>query len=386
MKRRGVISLLGGSLFSVSGCLRLSEGGGTGTGQQTATEGATTTATGSETATGTQAESTTADSAQAAYPMGLSEDGATPLLFSGHVRTLLQSSFRAAWTKFDVTNTEVMWQKEYDVDSGSALGRWTRRGGSGEVTIYRDGSEAFWREDMDDRVTYGEDAEGFDIANVTWAVEVKALLEVFSWGAPELVADSPAVWRVAATGFEEGATSPGHLDGELLGLDSAWLEVTEDGVIQAMEATYQASEPTGDELRVTSEYTVEGVGETSVPDPSWLADARENAPVVSASLTDDGRFCRLEIESGNRIEAGSRLKLTNVDTNDRTVVPLERPVEPGTPVYIYKDREEFDGFYMGGISRGSVPADVSPEPFDGSYEVSAVRKTTTYNQNRVQIP
>ncbi|WP_439026650.1 hypothetical protein [Haloarchaeobius sp. DT45] len=389
MRRRRALSLLGGALFSISGCLRLDQGGATATRTDTpGSRSATATATGTrmETATAGTTSETTAEPVEPSYPMGLSEDGATSVLFTSHVRTLLQTSFRASWTKLDVTDTEIMWQKEYEVDTGSAVGRWTRRGGGGDVTIFRDGSEAFWREDLGDRVTYGEDGEGFDIATVTWAVEIRGLLDVFSWGTPELVQRSPGVWRIEATGFEDGAVSPGHFDGPLVGLDAAQLEVTEDGVIRSAEATYQVRPPdSGDTRRFASEYTVDSVGDGSVTDPPWLADAKEDAPVLSASLTDDRRFCRIEIASGNRIEGGSRLKLSDMEGPGRTVVPLERPVEPGVPVYIYKDEERFSGFVAGGIARGSVPSGVSPEPFESTYEVSAVRKTTTYNQNRVQI-
>ncbi|MCT9097001.1 hypothetical protein [Haloarchaeobius sp. HME9146] len=337
--------------------------------------------TGSQTAvssaTATEQEQTTDQPDEPEFPMGLSENGATQLLYSAHVQALLQTSFHVEWSKLDLTNSELRWQKEYQADVGQALGSWTRQNG-GPVRIFRQGSEAYWREELGDRTTYGKDNEGFQIGKVAWSVEIQKLLEAFSWGAPELVSESPAVWQIEATGIETPSAVPGHMEGEVLDLTAGAMTVTAGGVIRTSEATYKVRRLDGQELRVSSQYTVDSLGEVTVDAPSWLPTARENAPTIEASLTDDRRFVRFEVVAGNRLEPGSRITVFADDQQTKTVVPLEQALEPGVVAYLYRDGEMATGVARGRIERGSVPSDVSPAPFEKSYNVTAFRTTNNY--------
>jgi hypothetical protein len=118
----------------------------------------------------------------------------------------------------------------------------------------------------------------------------------------------------------------------------------------------------------------------SVSKPDWVATARDQIPSVSAAVVDGGDFVRLEVTSGNRIAAGSRISVFARGSDEKVVADLTDPLKPGTTAYVAKERRlsEISGYWEGSLSRGSPPSETPPEPFDSSYELTAARQTSEY--------
>lgn len=357
----------------MAGCLRLSPDGGS-----SPTDEAPTAA--PETATATPSPTTTfpADSTPT-YPSGLSADGVTAFLYPTHVKTLAATSYRTRWTKLDRRDSVLKWQKQYRADPQGAFGTWTRTEG-GPVEIYRYPGGGYWRESLGDRVTFGDDGAHRWSRVANWAVELAPLLRAIAWSAPTRVNEErPAVWELTGTGIAEASAVPGHHEpGEVLAVDSASLTVDERGIIRSVTADYRLREgKDGEEFSYAIEFNVDSIGAVSVPEPSWLATAKEQVPTVTASLTDDRRFVRVRIESGNRLEPNSRISVFDAERDAKFIVPLDAPVEPGQPAYLYTATPEA-AFSMGDIARESPPSDVSAGQLSSTYELAAFRRDTRY--------
>lgn len=382
MKRRALLGVLG--TIGVTGCLRLTNDGGTAATSPVSTTGTvvdTSTPTQADASTPTQTETSTAEASSTSddpsLPSGLTEDGVTAFLYPTHARTLRNTSFRARWTKLNQTNSEIQWQRTYLGDQDVAFGTWNRENGNA-FEIYRDGRNNYWQEVLGDRATYGSD--NGDRGAAIWGREVQPLLEAADWSPPERVNETrPARWTVTSNGAVTDPPVPGYNDqGELVSISSARMTVDERGIIRSIEAAYTIDRNQR-ELAFRSKYTIDSIGTISVREPDWLGTAREQAPVVEGTLTDDNQFVRMTIESGNRLEAGS-VVFVNVGSgfhhfNGR----LDAPVEPGEPVYLYKPGDAPDtGGVDAGISRGSPPTNASPATLDGSLSLGSRRWTTTY--------
>ncbi len=364
MRRRALLGGLGTGV--VGGCLRLS-----GNGDGGATDGGS----GS---TGDGGQSTAVvGSSDVEFPVGLSEEGATSFLYSTHVEALRETSFHVQWAKLDRSHSAIKWRKEYRADPDGAIGNWNRDPG-GPVEIYRFPGGSFWREELGDRYSYGKDVKPDWFRTVLWAVEINPLLEAFRWNGPERVNESrPAVWEVTAADVETPSTVPGYHRGRLLSVDSATLRVDERGIIRSARGTYRIEDDDGTEFEYEIRYSIDSLGTISVEEPSWLATARDRRPRATAELTEDKRFLRFTIEDGNRLEGDSRISIFKIPQPGKTVIQLDEPVEPNEPAYLYRSGPD-DGFSEGAIARGSPPTDVSVTPFDGTYQVTALRRTTNY--------
>lgn len=374
MKRRGLLALLAGG-SGLSGCLRLaSTGDSTPTGRTETASPATPGGTGERTPT---AERT--PPGDASFPIGLSEDGADELLFETHARTLSGSSFHVEWTKVDRTRSEIEWQKEYRGDHGVALGEWVRIDG-GTVGMYRSGPDAYWREDIGGGYTYGNDPSGYDVDRVLWAGELRALLEAGAWEPPSVVQEAPrTTWELRADGISTASASPRDTAGSIVSISAATLEVDDRGVIRHLEAVYAVDQAENDPAaEYETRYSVSSIGDVSIDPPAWLPTAEERAPIVSVSLTDDRRYVKLRIESGNRLEPGTVIQVHDRERRDSRIhLRLDEPLEPGTTAYIYQYRPA-DEFPSGRISRGGRPSDASPEELANDYDIWARRRDSLY--------
>lgn len=377
MRRREALACIGS--ITVGGCLRFSSDGGASPGQPTGTA-ATSDApspTGVPTTQPTASAPTTTGTPS--YPNGLSADGVSEFLFPSHVRTLSATSFRSRWSKLDVADSFLKWQKQYRADPQAALGTWSRIDG-GPVEIYRTAGDGYWRESLGDRVTFGNDGTHRRTRLSSWAVEIAPLVRAAEWGPPTRANSArPATWEVSATGIADASAVPGHhVPGEVLAIHDASLTVDERGIIRSATAEYRIREGMdGEEFDYSIEFTVDSIGRESVAEPDWLPTAESSVPVVSASVTDDRRFVRFLIESGNRLEPNSRISVFNTDRDAKFIVPLDEPVEPGTPAYLSTPTPEAS-FSEGDIARGSPPDDVTAGTLPGSYEVAAFRRDTRY--------
>lgn len=376
MKRREMLTVLG--TIGVSGCLRLSNEPGTAT---TTTPPVSTTDTLVDTSTPTQSDTstpeTTTTAADPSLPSGLTEDGVTAFLYPTHARALRNTSFRARWTKLNRTASEIEWQRTYLGDQGVALGKWNRENGNA-FEIYRDGTDNYWREVLGDGATYGNDNGQRDPA--IWGQELQPLLTAADWSPPERVDETrPARWTVTSSSAVADPPTPGYNNqGDLVSISSARMTVDERGIIRSVEAAYTVKRNQR-ELTFQINYTIDFIGTASVSEPGWVATAREQTPVVRATLTDDNQFVRMTIESGNRLEAGSVVFVNAGSDFHNFHTNLDEPIDPGEPVYLYKPADAADtGGVDAGISRGSPPANASPATLEDSLLLASRRWTTTY--------
>lgn len=378
-----MLGLLGTA--SVAGCLRLEGGAETSTTGDDSVTARTTdpdSATGDDSTTTEQlgeSDTTTERPEEASYPVGLSDDGVSQFLFDAHTRALTGTSCRTSWRKLNHTQGSIDWERTYEIDSGDAVGAWTTSEG-GTVSMFRSGSDGYWREELGDTVVYGEDEEGFSWRRVSWGVEIAPSLAAFDWGAPERVNENrPAVWEVSTTAIADASSSPGYIPGTVTSLEEATMRVNEDGVIVSFHSTYTVEEDgrEGETLTYESSFRTEAVGEVSVAAPSWVSTARERVPVVSASFASDPGIVEITVESGGPLVADSRLVLVpESGPSDRREVELDEPIESGTTVYVW--HEEGDPFREARLSRGSPPTGASPSSLPDALELYMYRDARVY--------
>ncbi|WP_435316795.1 hypothetical protein [Haloarchaeobius sp. TZWSO28] len=372
MKRRALLGALSG--VAAAGCLRLSSGGEGETRTETKT-----TRTATETATRTQTETQTRTGrvGELEYPSGLSDDGIGGFLFAFHTQALSGASFHSKWAKIDADNSRMEWQKEYQVDDGAAYGSWTRAHLGTPVEIYRDSSDGFWREDMGDHYTYGNDRQNYAVRELTWRWELEPLLRAADWNEPSLVTEEyPAVWRVEATAIADETAVPDHYRGTLQDL-SATVEVDENAIIRSVEATYRVTQPDGDTRSFVSQFELDSLGAVSVSKPAWVSTARAEVPTVSATFVDNMRFVKLTIESGVQIEPGSVVYIPKENGSSAWERRLDEPIEPGVETFLYQNggQKTFNDL---SIVRGSKPSGVTPPQFDADSRVFARRRNNEY--------
>ncbi len=406
MNRRQVVATLGS--IGLSGCLRLVGSSGsetrsptlTPTGQgveadPTVTEPteATTTDTPTERHTPTESPTET-QTPRPSYPIGVSASGIenAEFLFATHIDTIRELSARIQWSKLDRTHSYIQRKKTYRVEGVNERGDWQRKDG-GAVGIYRNGLLDFWREDLGNRFTYGEDEsdnQGYEPA--FFGIEVLPLLIAGDWGQPIRINEvRPAIWELSTDSANPVSRFPGYVDDDdvSMSMGEATLQVDSNGIIRSVEALYQIKESEdsgGDETTYQTKYQVDSIGETTVSEPSWLSKARERAPTATATLTDDRKFLQFIVESGNRLEDG-----TVLDFNDKLNEPgnpinirLEEPLETGTVSYLFTESPAEEGS-SGQISRGNQPADVDPITLDSDYFLG-VRRRATHYLDTIDVP
>jgi hypothetical protein len=374
MRRRALLGLL--AVGGTAGCLRLEGGGGTET-NATGTGRAATVDTATATATDTATETETTERGDPTYPFGLSDDGVDTYLYSTCQTATSELSYRAAYTKIDVGSGDLLWQREYDVSEGTALGHWNRNGG-GPVDAYHSvGGDFLWREEVGDGYTYGVSSRP-RFKEIFWAEEFQPLLKGLAWGTPERVNDDrPAIWEVPADSVGETVRSPGHMGGELKSVGGARLRVDENGVIRLLQAVYDSSDAGGNVRRKRFRFELSDVGAVSLSAPSWVETAREKHPEFSAQLTDDRKYVRLTMESGS-IATDSRISLfEGPDRGRKFVGRTDREVSAGDELYLHAESDS-GKFNDAGIGYGQRSAVGTPPTLDGEYHVVAFRRDTKY--------
>lgn len=388
--RRAFLTAIGA--IGLGGCLRLSTEGETAAPSPTArstdeteSEGAVT----AGTATPAPPDNTkpTATS-EATFPDGLSDDGVSSFLFSTHQRTLSRRSFRAAWTKVNRSASFMKWQKEYTVDSGEALGRWTREWGA-PVEMYRYPLGDYWREDLGPRYTFGQDqSQNQGHPPETWGIELQPLIRAVDWSAPTRVNDDrPAVWEVTAEAIADQAAIPGYHIGEIIAIESGSMTVDEHGVIRRVDAVYQIREADGTELDYEIQYTIDEIGQVTFSAPDWLSTARERVPELAAERTTEAHAIRIELVSGNQLEPRTHLFADEEQTaNTGFGVTLEEPVTADEPVFLYRPADAPDGgFIDAGLTRGSPPEPDEAQELTMQYGVMARREATQYFTQDISV-
>lgn len=368
MQRRELLAGLG--VASLSGCLRMVSGGDDGEGTtapETTTAPPETTTTPPETGT-------------PELPEGVNDGGVTEFLYPSHVRQLEATSFHTAWTKLRESNSTIELQKEYRSEPTRAIGNWQRNVG-GTVEMYRTGDGGYWREQLGERTTFGHDLplnNGHE--PLVWGVEIKPFLDVTSWSAPARANETrPAIWELSLSGLAEEGESPGYEEGSIVSVDGGTMRVDEEGIIRSLNATYGIQTPETGSETFQIQYEVDSIGDVSVSPPGWLDTAREQAPQLAVSTTEDDRFVRFRIESGNRIEPESRVVLQNNSTGQPSYATLSDPLDPGVDYYIYFPETNSTGVVQTNVYAGDPPEDVSAQTLSGDYWLGPMRETENYS-------
>ncbi|MDX1748504.1 MAG: hypothetical protein R3324_21435, partial [Halobacteriales archaeon] len=271
------------------------------------------------------------------YPLGLTRDGVEPFLFDQHKNELSTTGFHTVFTAINRADGSIKEHKEFEVETGFALGHWTFDQG-GPVTMFRSSDGGFWREDLGDHFTYGEDRDNYSIHTVVWGAWTEPVVTGGEWGPPELVSGgAEAAWRVETTGFDPSTEVPGFFMGDLEALD-ATMTVNHQGIITRLDAAFEATLTHGGTTEYEIQYEVGSIGEVTVNEPDWVSTARERRPQVSTALTDDRQFVRLEHEAGNPIEPNTRWVLWDHDVaNGEINYFLKEPITEGETVYFYEE-------------------------------------------------
>lgn len=377
MRRRALLGLVA---VGSSGCLRLTGGSGS-RGSPTPAPPADTAEDRSSPAgdqpdrTAGPAETTAQEGeGQPALPVGLTEDGVESFLMGTHQNALAGTGFRTEWTLVRVDASTIKDQKAFRVADGAAIGTWSNRHG-GEITMYRTADGGFWREDLGDRFTYGEDRHGYSIDVLTMARWLTPILSAGDWAPPSVVSErGTTVWETETTGFVDGPMRIGYFDGTFESL-SAEMRVDERGIIRQFRSTFSATrDRDGKTPEYQLRYAVDSIGAVSVQTPDWLPTAKDRRPQVSAAITDDQRFVRFTLESGNAIEPATTVTLFDRESSlNQITYGLEEAIEPGETVYLYRIDGGEDR-----LARGSPPADASTITLENSYGLWADRATAEY--------
>lgn len=383
MRRRALLGLVAAG--GLSGCLRLEGASGTGTtgtggasGETTAEATSAVAATTTE-SQGTEADTTSRDPADVPYPVGLSEEGADSLLYSSHQRALASRSFETRWRKVNETQSSIPHAKSFRVDSGVAVGEWTRHNG-GPVSVYRSGNTGLWREDVGGRYVYGKSDAGFEWYKLAWQPEVLTQLSAWNWSSPEVADEGrPVTWEVTATDIADASQPPGYHSGTVESLSEASMTVDENGVIRELRATYTVAEANDGEVnQYTTRYGVFALDSVSVSKPAWTSTAADRYPKVRPTYTDDRRYVRIELESGSDIAANSRLVLVPDSNEDaRFIAEIDKPLESGDTVYFSRDPSNPSN-HQGRLSWGSRPTAGTPPELSGSHRLYAYKRTSLY--------
>lgn len=384
MKRRRALAILG--VVGGSGCLRLTGSSEPSTAETATTAPPSTTANTATTTTVPTTSTETQTRGELTYPSGLTADGVGEYFPEFHQSTLQSRSFTAEWSKLDRDNSEFKWRKRYEADVGHAVGRATKRAMGGPADVYRTRADGgFWREKVGSEYTYGRDNEGMEMSEVAWGDEIVPLVRAGEWSAPERVNDArPAVWEVTADSVDGTPPAPGYYDGVTLSISGS-MRIDERGFIRNVEAAYRirkSDDRGGDTRNFTTIFTVDAVGETSVSEPSWVAEARQQRPRMSAELLDDGKYLRLRHEGGSAIRSNTVLSVYDDAVDASYGLELDSPIRPNETVYLYPT-DQTSTFPSMGLSRGTRPGTAPSLAFEDPADTWARRATLQYYEVRV---
>lgn len=314
------------------------------------------------------------------YPTGLSEDGASPILFDVHKRELGRRTFQTEFTEVNLEEDENKQRRSYAVKPGLALGNWVYDRG-GPVTMARTNDGGFWREDLGGEFTYGEGRHGYSTDVITWSNWLTPVLSRGSWQEPKVVqARDPTLWELKTTSYEESGEVPGYWHGDLLGL-SATMRVDHRGIIHQMQSEFQGSQSGAGEFKIRFTYEVSSIDSVSPSEPNWLTTAKDRRPTVSAALTSDRNYVRFTLESGNALEPDTIFTVYDVDNRWNAInYALRDPIKTGETVFLFKEES---GPFHGQIARGSRPDNADPVSLEKEYSIWADRSVTYFQPVRL---
>lgn len=363
MNRRELLGTF--ALVGSAGCLRLATGGDS-TDTPTAQPVPGTTSNGpatGQTATATAGEQTETATpfADLDYPIGLSDEGVGPLLADAHLNELVGRSFEIEWSSVNRTRGRIAEQRRYRVDEGVALGSWSYQG---PISLYASTAGGFWREDLGDVVTYGRDRNPFDLGHIVLNGRLRQVIRAGVWERPTVQSgDGGPVFHIRADGVDD----PGPLNEEFefssMETFTAEGRVTEDGILRELVAEFEGRDRTDEDRLFRWRFTYElgSLDQVSVTEPDWFATAQEEAPAVSATITDDGQFVEMVHDGGNAILPDTNVVLYDRDNRQNWGYAENRePFEADTTVYLWMEDDRLRW------QRGSRPTDASPQPLDRS--------------------
>lgn len=382
MRRRQLLATL--SAAGTAGCLRLASND-----DSSPTPGGPGDASGPESPSGPTAEQTSdpaddtpsppADTAtetpppDLSYPAGLSDDGVNPVLADAHLNELVGRSFALDFADVDVTRGRIATQRDHRVDDGTAIAEWSHQG---PITLYAAAGGSFWREDLGDVVTYGQDRNPFDLGHIVLNRRLRQVIRAGVWERPTVTAgDDGPVFRIRADGVDDPGGLEEEFEASSLETFAADGRVTENGVIRELVAEFEVRDRTEDDRLIAWRFTYElgSLDEVSVSEPGWFETAQSEAPDVSAAITDDGQFVEMTHAGGNPILPGTDVVLYDRENTRNWGYRENRdPFEAGTTVYLWMEDDQLRW------ERGSRPTDASPQPLDRSLAFWAHRGGAEY--------
>lgn len=117
---------------------------------------------------------------------------------------------------------------------------------------------------------------------------------------------------------------------------SSTLWVNSQGQILKMDVTVDMLDQNGQRVTVEDTYTVKNVGETTVGEPDWVTQAREDATKFSGELSDDQQYLEITHEGGEPLD-GALLQVYVADNQLRTTTDLT--ISEGDTLYAYVTEE-----------------------------------------------
>lgn len=291
------------------------------------------------------------------YPLGLGNDGVSPVLIDAHRRTLSRTTYRADITTEDLVHDEMRTNRTARID-GEAETAVVTRGGTDETTIYRTPDGTVWCYPLDDGTTYGQNGESYEEEVHRLAEPVEIAVQTGLFGTPERIESGPAVWRVTADEVDDPSRLfdehfPNDYDEGSVEQFSATLEVTERSVVRSLVLEFELVGM--DELISTrTELAVSKIGELTVSEPDWVSTARERAAQLSVAVADERRALRVTHDGGNPVVAGTDVALEIELENNRA--EMIAPFESGQTMFVYVENDEVR------IARGLMPTDAEPTP------------------------
>ena len=346
--RRALLVVVVVSTVVAAGCF----GGPSGT--DTATETAspapdTGTPEGGETGTSTPSDG---------LPPGVESDGTVDggVLETAHYRAIQGSSFR-----IDVSETGGPNPRSFTLYNGTGTARieFGAPGGGGTfylandvVTVHNDDQSP------PNTYSYGTTNQG-SVAGATYlsliGVYPARYLSVGTFEADGTVTrDGEELTRLAATGVNATAVAERESSfsrGNLTDMSGTVL-VRSDGLVREMHLnqTFETGD-TGD-----LEFTLAGIGATSVEEPDWI----DQAPRLEGSLSANGTVLELEHVGGPAIPAGTTLELAFGDLREDLApsnATLAEPVSTGDTVSVYAPGNLLSPGVEVSVNGGAAPDD-----------------------------
>lgn len=290
------------------------------------------------------------------YPSGLSADGAMASLADAHNNSLVGSTFTSSIATRNITEGH---SGSETIEVGDEAVLVTDQGGD-PVEQYHDGGEILWRMRRGTRTFYGRRSGSISYDELTFTHQLRQLLWAGEWASPEPNEDGG--WHVSATGTDDERTLAEEFEAASFESFEAEMDVTEDGIITTIAADFQYVTEDDRLFRVEREIGATDVGETTVDPPSWLPDARERAPRITATLLDERDCIELAHEEGDPIPQDTEVGIDGSEIEAWSKAQLQREFAADETMYAYR----IDGETR--IDR-SGPPDGDVDPLEGDIVV-----------------